>query len=69
AVLINLPTIPPSTGKITLPIAAVRAVSALPRQNHPPNPGKPPQLRPQFPSSEGATAPGGSKRQQKGRGG
>ena len=49
----------------TLPIPGIRAVSTLPRQNHPPKTGKTLQLRPHFPSREGATAPGGSKRHQK----
>ena len=41
-------------------------IFTLPRQNHPPNTGKPPQYRPQLLSREGATAPGGSKRHQRG---
>ena len=41
------------------------AVFTLPRQNHPPNTAKPLQYRPQFPSREGATAPGGRKRHPK----
>ena len=40
--------------------------STLPRQKHPPKTGKPPQFQPYFPSREGETAPGGSKRQPKG---
>ena len=49
----------------TLLIPGIRAIFTLPRQNHPPNTGKMPQLRPQFPSREDATAPGGSKRHPK----
>ena len=45
----------------TLQISGSCAISTLPRQNHPPNTGKSPQYRPQFPSRKGATAPGGRK--------
>ncbi len=69
-------TFPPSQDKTTLPHLQLpgiyptnnthlRSTFTLRRQNHPRKTGKTPQFRAQFPSREGATAPGGSKRPQK----